>query len=80
MIRREKGRRPRPRDPPPVPALKAWEGNDVLDDRPPLRCEEEGNGREMGRGGERKSRGVKRKGKGEVREVGSEGAGGEREG
>ena len=43
MIWREKGRCPRLRDPPPVSASKAWEGNNVLDARPTLRCEEKEN-------------------------------------
>ena len=50
MIWREKGRCPRLRDPPPVPASKAWEGNNVLDARPTLRCEEKGyKGEKLGR-------------------------------
>ena len=57
MVRREKGRCPRPRDPPPVPALKTWEGNDVLDARPILRCEEKGYwGERLGKGKRRDKR------------------------
>ena len=71
-----KGRCPRLRDPPPVPALKAWEGNDVLDARPILRCEEKGNrGERMEKvnGGAKEWRG---KGKGKCRSREETGSGG----